>query len=195
MKFEQLTIDQFQRIAAIEMGADQHANKVAIYAIMHGATFDQASALPYSEINKSYKQIEDALKELPALRFKQRVRVSGKNYKLMLYTDTLSAGQLLEILSYPMQTECDVIQALHQIMASLARESKWYKLMPYDGAAHKERSEAFKSATMGDVWGAVSFFLMASEGYLLIMQKFSEAKQTKTMGKELAFRINTAGLS
>ena len=193
MKFEQLTIDQFQRIAAIEMGADQHANKVAIYAIMHGATFDQASAMPYSEINKSYKQIEDALKELPALRFKQRIRVSGKNYKLMLYTDTLSAGQLLEILSYPMQTEYDVIQSLHQIMASLARESKWYKLMPYDGAAHKERAEAFKSATMGDVWGAVSFFLMASEGYLLIMQKYSEAKQTKTMDKELAYPTSTAG--
>ena len=192
MKFEQLTIDQFQRIAAIEIAADPHIKKVAIYAVINNLSFDESEKVGFSEINKAYSEIESALKKLPALKFKERVKVCGKNYKLMLYTDSLKAGQLLEILSYPMDTEYQVVQSLHQIMATLAREKTWSKLLPYDGAAHAKRSEDFKSATMGDVWGAASFFLMASESYLLIMQKYSEAKK-KTTDKALASHISTDG--
>jgi hypothetical protein len=185
MKFTALTIDQFQRIAAIEATGEASLKKVAITAVIKNITLEEAKQLPMTEVNAEYNAIEAELKNLPELRFKQSIRLNKKRYHLSLYTDTLSAGQLLELMSFNMTDEYEIIQNLHKVMATLARERKWFRTLPYDGAKHNERAEAFKSLTMGDVWGAVSFFLLASDSFLTIMKEYSGA-QLKKMAKDLA---------
>jgi hypothetical protein len=185
MKFTSLTIDQFQRIAAIEATGEASLKKVAITAVIKNITLEEAKQLPMTEVNAEYNAIEAELKNLPELRFKQSIRLNKKRYHLSLYTDTLSAGQLLELMSFNMTDEYEIIQNLHKVMATLARERKWFRTLAYDGAKHNERAEAFKSLTMGDVWGAVSFFLLASDSFLTIMKEYSGA-QLKKMVKGLA---------
>ncbi len=192
MKFTDLTIDQFQRIAAIEVTADNASKKVAVVAVMLNLTFDEAANMPISQVNKHYKQIEAELKELPEMKFKRDIKHEGKRYRLSLYTDTLSAGQLIELMSFNMVNEYEVIQNLHKIMATLARERKWLRTLKYNGAKHAERAEAFKSLSMAEVWGAVSFFLIASEDYIKIMMEYSGAK-LKTMDKDSILPQSTGG--
>jgi len=192
MKFTSLTIDQFQRIAAIEATGDEQIKKVAIVAVLKGISLDEAKSLPMTEVGKLYKAIEDEMKDLPKLQYKETFTLNKKKYKLSLFTDTLTAGQLIEMMSYEMADEYQVIQNLHKIMATLARERKWLRTLPYDGAKHGERAEEFKQLTMKEVWGAVSFFLLASEGFMTIIKDYSEAV-LKTMGKELTSLRNTAG--
>jgi hypothetical protein len=192
MKFTSLTIDQFQRITAIEMTAEGAEKQVAVYAVVNNLTLAEAKKISIGTIAPAYKRIEAELKDIPKLRYKHHMKIGKQQYRLSLYTDKLSAGQLLEIMSYNMTNEYEVVQSLHLIMASLTRERKWFRTLPYDGANHAKRAELMKQATMGDVWGAVSFFLMASEGYMQIMQKYSEAN-LKTMVKELASLTNTDG--
>jgi len=195
MKFTSLTIDQFQRIAAIEVAGDDKLKKVAIYAVLKGIPLDEAKQAKLSEISTEYKAIEAELKNLPPLRFSNKIKVNGKRYRLSLYTDELTAGQLLELLSYPMSNEYEVIQSVHKIMATLAKERTWLRTLKYDGAHHSDRAETFqKHCTMGQVWGAVSFFLMASDHFLKNILSYSEAVR-KTMAKELASLTNTDGLS
>jgi hypothetical protein len=192
MKFTTLTIDQFQRIAAIEMTADEATRKVAIYAVVKGISLDEAKKVSMTALNSEVRQIESELKALPPLKFERNIRVAGTRYRLNLYTDELTAGQLLELMSYNMTNEYEVIQSLHLIMATLSRERRWFGVKKYDGANHAKRAELMKQATMGDVWGAASFFLMASELFLKNIPKYLEATM-KTMDKELAFLTNTGG--
>ena len=192
MKFTSLTIDQFQRITAIEMTAEGAEKQVAVYAVVNNLTLAEAKKISIGTIAPAYKRIEAELKDIPKLRYKHHLKIGKQRYRLSLYTDKLTAGQLLEIMSYNMTNEYEVVQSLHLIMASLTRERKWFRTLPYDGANHAKRAELMKQATMGDVWGAVSFFLMASEGFMQIMQKYSEAN-LKTMAKELASLTNTDG--
>ena len=192
MKFTSLTIDQFQRIAAIEATGDEQIKKVAIVAVLRGMTLDEAKQLPMTEVGNQYKAIEDEMRDLPQLRYKETFTLNKKRYKLSLFTDTLTAGQLIEIMSYDMADEYQVIQNLHKIMATLARERKWFRTLPYDGAKHNERAEEFKQLTMKEVWGAVSFFLLASEGFTTIIKDYSEAT-LKMMDRELTLLKSTAG--
>jgi hypothetical protein len=192
MKFTDLTIDQFQRIAAIEMTADEATRKVAIYAVVKGLTLEQAQKVTLSEINQTVKHIEAELKALPPIKYKEHIKVNGTKYRLTLYTDELTAGQLLELMSYNMTNEYEVIQSLHLIMATLARERKWLRTLKYNGSTHSDRAEAMKQATMGDVWGAASFFLMASDYFWKNIPTFLEATM-KTMVKVSASVTNTGG--
>jgi hypothetical protein len=192
MKFTSLTIDQFQRIAAIEMTADGMQKQVAIYAIINNLTFEEASKISIGTISPAYKRIEAVLKDIPPLKYKQNIKVAGKRYRLTLFTDGLTAGQDLELMSYDMSNQYQIIQSLHLIMATLARERTWFGVKKYDGANHAKRAELMKQATMGDVWGAVSFFLMASELFMKNIPKYLEAV-TKTMDKEFRSLTNTAG--
>lgn len=194
MKFTSLTIDQFQRIAAIEVAGDEKLKKVAIYSVLKGITLDEAKNVKLSEVNAEYKAIEAELKNLPPLKFSNKIKVNGKRYRLSLYTDELTAGQLLELLSYPMSNEYQVIQNIHKIMATLAKERTWFGVKKYDGAHHSDRAEMFqKHCTMGQVWGAVSFFLLASDHFLRNILTYSEAIM-KTMAKDLASDISMDGL-
>jgi hypothetical protein len=182
MKFTDLTIDQFQRIAAIEMTADEATRKVAIYAVVKGITLEEAQKMSIGKIIWEHKKIESQLKDIPPIAYKERMKVNGKQYKLTLFTDKLSAGQLLELLGYNLTNDYEVIQSLHNVMATLARERKWWRTLPYDGAGHAARAEEFKKhCTMGQVWGAASFFLMASESFWKIIPKYLEAMMKTTV--------------
>lgn len=182
MKFTDLTIDQFQRIAAIEANGDPALKKVATIAVIRNISLDESKKMPLTEVNEAYKSFEESVKQLPTLKYQEYVKCNGKKYKLVLFTDELTGGQLIEMLSYDLRDEYQVVQNLHKIMATLACERTWWRTKPYDGATHGKRAEEFKQLSMKDVWGAVSFFLLASESYSKIMLRYSEALM-KTMAK------------
>ena len=78
MKFTSLTIDQFQRIAAIEATGDEQIKKVAIVAVLKGISLDEAKQLPMTEVGKLYKAIEDEMKDLPKLQYKETFTLNKK---------------------------------------------------------------------------------------------------------------------
>ena len=183
MKFEDLTLDQFQRIAVIEANeSDEAKRKVLIVSIVDNV---DAKTLPMSQVTSRYKLIEAALKNIPDLPYKDTIRIGKKRYKLTMYSDKLTAGQILEIMSFDFSDSYKALMNAHKMLASMARERKLFRTLKYDGNKHPERAEDFKQCKMGDVWGVVGFFLKASESYLKIMTGYMEAKM-KTMAKGLA---------
>jgi hypothetical protein len=103
-----------------------------------------------------------------------------------VFTDELTAGQLIDLMEMNTTDERQLVQNLHRIMATLCRESAFLGWFPkkYDGASHAKRAELMKKhAKIGDVWGVVSFFLLSSESYLKILSDYSRHLTKKAAGQ------------
>ena len=179
MKLQDLTIDQFQRIAALELSpALNDADKrLGVVAIVEGVDVAIVRDMPAASLTKRYKEIIKEWNELPALAYKRKFKAGGKWWIPTVFTDELTAGQLIDLMEMNTTDERQLVQNLHRIMATLCREAAWLGWFPkkYDGASHAERAELMKKhAKIGDVWGVVSFFLLSSESYLQILSDYSK---------------------
>ena len=184
MKIQDLTIDQFQRLAAIELSPalNDFDKRLAVVAIADSIEIAKAKEMSATSLSKRYKEIVKEWNELPALAYKRKFKAGGKWWIPTVFTDELTAGQLVELMDIKTNDERLLVQNLHRIMASLSREGGLFGFFPkkYDGSAHAERAELFKKhATMGDVWGTISFFLLNSESYLQILTDYSKHLMTK----------------
>jgi hypothetical protein len=188
MKLQDLTIDQFQRIAALELSpALNDADKrLGVVAIVEGVDVAIVRDMPAASLTKRYKAIIKEWNELPALAYKRKFKAGGKWWIPTVFTDELTAGQLIDLMEMNTTDERQLVQNLHRIMATLCREAAWLGWFPkkYDGAAHAERAELMKKhAKIGDVWGVVSFFLLSSESYLQILSDYSKHLTKKVQGQ------------
>ena len=179
MKLQDLTIDQFQRIAALEFSPvlTDYDKRAGVVAIVEGVDISLVREMPAKSLTKRYKTIIAEWNELPALGYKRRFKAGGKWWIPTVFTDELTAGQLIDLMDTDTTDEKKLVQNLHRIMATLCREGGFLGYFPkkYDGASHQERAELFKShAKIGDVWGVVSFFLLSSESYLRILSDYSK---------------------
>jgi len=184
MKLYDLTIDQFQRIAALEFSPalNDVDKRVGVVAIVEGVEVAIVRDMPAKSLTKRYKAIVKEWNELPALAYKRKFKAGGKWWIPTVFTDELTAGQLIDLMDMNTTDEKQLVQNLHRIMATLCREAGWFGWFPkkYDGAGHADRAELLKThAKVGDVWGVVSFFLLSSESYLQILSDYS-AHLTKT---------------
>jgi hypothetical protein len=178
MKIQDLTIDQFQRIAALELSpALNDADKrLGVVAIVEGVEVAMVRDMPATALTKRYKAIIKEWNELPALAYRRKFKAGGKWWIPTVFTDELTAGQLIDLMDMNTADERQLVQNLHRIMATLCREAALLGWFPkkYDGSAHAERAELMKKhAKIGDVWGVVSFFLLSSESYLQILSDYS----------------------
>ena len=179
-----LTIDQFQRIVAVQQvpGISDADVKVNVVAIALDKTPDEVKKMKLREVAAIYKAMTDfAFEQLP---YKETIRIGRHYYRMTLFADQLKAGQLLELFEYDMTNEAQVVQNMHKILATLSRRCRVWKLLPeaYDGTAHAKRAEAMLQMTLRDAWGIVGFFLSLSEPLLMALATYSN-KTTKTMGK------------
>lgn len=181
-----LTIDQFQRIVALQAIPQKELKlKLAVAAVVLDKPLDEVKKLPISKVNDIYRPIKSF--QLGEVNFKTRLKIDGQWYAMTLYTDQLKAGQLLELYSYNMTDEMQVVQDLHKILATLARKCRYGKWFPekYDGGTHAQRAEVFRTkATLRDAWAVVGFFLLLSRPLLQAITTSLTQDTEKTTGKE-----------
>ena len=186
MKLQDLTIAQFQRIAALELSEalEPSDKRVGVVAIVEGVEVGMVMEMPAKAVTKRYKEIIKDWNELPTLAYKKKFWADGRWWIPTVFTDELTAGQLIDLMSLDTSNEKALVQNLHKIMATLCREGGWFGLpKKYDGASHAQRAEVMqKHAKIGDVWGVVSFFLLSSESYLQILSDYFK-HLTKTQGQ------------
>jgi len=187
MKLQDLTIDQFQRIGAIEFSSvlGDYDKRIGVVSIVEGVDVSLVREMPAKAVLKRYKAIVSEWNALPALGYKRKFKAGGKWWIPTVFTDELTAGQLIELMDINTTDEKQLLQNLHRIMASLSREGGFMGWFPkkYDGAADAERAEFFKKhARVGDFWGVVCFFLLSSESYLKVLSGYSQHPITKAEG-------------
>jgi hypothetical protein len=188
MSLQKMTIEKFQVLAAIELSEifDSNEKRIGVVSAYSGKSVDQIMAWPVTKIIKEYKKIIEQWNWLPELQPKAKFQAGNRWYVGAKYINEMTAAQLIEIMSYDTKNERLMIENLHMILASLTRECKYYRWAPepYSGANHAARAEQMrKHATIGDIWGLISFFLWITtelSGNLMeyLEQKLKQAQKT-----------------
>ncbi len=96
MKLQDLTIDQFQRIAALEFSPvlTDYDKRAGVVAIVEGVDVSLVREMPAKGLTKRYKTIIAEWNELPTLAYRRRFKAGGKWWIPTVFTDELTAGQL-----------------------------------------------------------------------------------------------------
>ena len=165
MGLQNLTIAKFQSIAAVELSDvfTQHEKRIGVLAAYHGIEVDAVLAWPIAKVVKVYRELIEEWNWLPELQPRAKFKAGGKWYIGAKFVNELTAGQMIELMSYNVKDEQAMVQNLHLILASLTRECKYLRWAaePYNGANHAKRAAHLqKHATVGDIWGLISFFLL-----------------------------------
>ena len=95
MKLQDLTIDQFQRIAALEFSPvlTDYDKRAGVVAIVEGVDVSIVREMPAKGLTKRYKTIIAEWNELPTLAYRRRFKAGGKWWIPTVFTDELTAGQ------------------------------------------------------------------------------------------------------
>lgn len=170
MKLTDLTIQQFQSLAAIELSTvfSLHEKRIGVVAVMEGKTPDDVMKLKVSEITRKYKTIVDQWNWLPEMHPISKFKAGNRWYFVSREIDKMTAAQLIELMSYDVKSELRMVEDLHLILASMSRRCRWFRWAaePYDGTGHAARAEYLrKNAKIGYIWGAISFFLLTSQEF------------------------------
>jgi hypothetical protein len=125
MKLQDLTIDQFQRIAALEFSPvlTDYDKRAGVVAIVEGVDVSLVREMPAKGLTKRYKTIIAEWNELPTLAYRRRFKAGGKWWIPTVFTDELTAGQLIDLMDTDTTDEKKLVQNLHRIMATLCREA------------------------------------------------------------------------
>jgi hypothetical protein len=100
MKLQDLTIDQFQRIAALEFSPvlTDYDKRAGVVAIVEGVDISLVREMPAKGLTKRYKTIIAEWNELPTLAYRRRFKAGGKWWIPTVFTDELTAGQLIDLM-------------------------------------------------------------------------------------------------
>ena len=181
MKLTDLTIEKFQTLAAIELSTafEQHEKRIAVLSAFYEIDVDEVLSWPVSQVVATYRTLIDQWNWLPELAPRIKFRAGNKWFVGAKEINQMTAGQLIELMSYNVKDETLMVENLHLIMASLCRECKYLRWAPepYNGKGHASRAEYLrKNATIGDVWGLISFFLLISNELSKTTLEFSKLK-------------------
>lgn len=194
MSLQHLTIAKFQHLAGIEFSDDFDANekRVTVLAAFYGTSIDTQLAKPASKVVQEYADLIAEWNWLPELQPCAKFKAGGKWFVGAKYVNELTAGQVIELMSYNTKDERALVQSLHLVLASLTRECKYLRWAPepYSGASHAARAAHLqKHATVGDVWGLISFFLLIttelSSSLAASSEKRLQAMTKKPNGKPM----------
>lgn len=193
MKLTDLTIEKFQAIAAIELSQvfEQHEKRVAVLAAFYDVDVNDVLEWPVNQVIATYRTLIDQWNWLPEMAPKIKFKAGNKWFVGVKEINQMTAGQLIELMSYNVKDEALMVESLHLIMASLCRECLYLAWVPepYNGKGHAMRAEHLrKHATIGDVWGLISFFLLISSELSKTMLEYSEDKLKKKQTKNGKYR-------
>lgn len=126
-------------------------------AIVLRQPIETIKGLPYLVFNDYVEQLKDIENNLKGVRVKKKIKIKGTWYKVDTDILKITASQWIDGTAFSKEAHKD----LHKFIAVFLRPMTWRfgKVAEYDGARHKEISEAvFEHMTMKDAQPLVVFF-------------------------------------
>jgi hypothetical protein len=157
--FTDLTIKQYLQCKIIsESESDPIIRKCKFLAEATNRTLDEVESLPLNELYSQLGEITN-LESIPKDgKIKLKFKVGGRKFMVKWREQDISAEQYIDV-SYFTKDPNKVEQNIHNILASLCVEKKWFKYLPYDGANHKQRADLFfNELKIKDAYPIMVFF-------------------------------------
>ena len=157
--FTELTIKQYLQCKIIsESESDPIIRKCKFLAEATNRTLDDVESMPLNDLYKQLGEITN-LESIPKDgKIKLKFKVGGRKFLVKWREQDLSAEQYIDV-SYFTKDPAKIEHNIHNILASLCVEKKWFKYLPYDGQNHKERADLFfNQMKIKDAYPIMVFF-------------------------------------
>jgi hypothetical protein len=144
MKVNNLTVGQFIQCKTIaDFETDAINKSIKMLAIVSDKTFDDIESMPIDELTNALKQFNDIETLTSNTKLKMKFKVKGKRFECIWQTQKMGANQYIDATSF-CKTEKDIVNNIHNIMASICVERTWYgKKLKYNPENHKEIADLF----------------------------------------------------
>ncbi len=190
MSLAKLTVDQYQRLYAVQRSENTDLDKsIQSVAIITGKTPTEVEAMDFHEFKTKAKEIAVLFSGPIEQRMPHRyVKLVGKKYKVMTDIRDLSAGQYIDLQHF---LAGNMIENLHQIFACLLIPEKFFGKGKYDGKNHEIISNSVLDLPFIEVHSTCVFFLKFWNGSIKAIQDYLN----KEFQKNPNLKLNETDLS
>ena len=158
MKWNEITIRQFQHLAEIEkQGGDDFDVKIAKIAYLEGKTVEQMDELSIGEVNALFRKFAGLFEDVKTDKKMKHWTKDGIRYKLIADIRDINAGQYNELIHF--SKSGDIVGTLHYLMATLVQpmQFKWWRWVPVK-KQHAKVADAMLEAPFHLCLKSVVFF-------------------------------------
>lgn len=159
MRFEKLTVGQYQELYKIHTSSDDDIDKaVASIACITGKPRWEVEAMDLDKFRE--KSSEIAVLFSPLLEQAKpvsKLKINGKKYRICLNPRKLTAGQYIDLQHF--LKDGQIIRDLHKLMACLVTPYSFWKKGKYDGENHNVVAEGLIECNFSQVHATCVFFL------------------------------------
>ncbi len=162
--YSQLTIKQFLQCKLIsELESDPVLRKVKLLAAIEGKEVDEIESLPMKEMFAKLKGLESVESLQPNGKVSMKFKVGGRKFIVKWRQQDLTAAQYIDATHF-----CkDPINNIHNILAAISVEVKWFREFPYNGDNHKEIADLFyNEMKISTAYPIMLFFCSYSEALI-----------------------------
>ena len=141
--YENLTIKQFLNCKLIsDLETDPIQRKVKMLAEISGKSVDEIESMPIEKMIKHLKDLENIENIATLSKVKMKFKVGSKRFECIWKPQELTAAQYVDVTHFCKDQDA-IVSNIHNILAAICVEVKWFKRTKYDGVKHKEVANLF----------------------------------------------------
>jgi hypothetical protein len=141
--YDNLTIKQFLNCKLIaDLETDPIQRKVKMLAEISGKSVDEVESMPIEKMISQLKQLEQIENISSVGKVKMKFKVDGKRFECIWKPQELTTAQYVDVTHFCKDQDA-IVSNIHNILAAICVEVKWFKRTKYDGVNHKDISNLF----------------------------------------------------
>ena len=159
--FNDLTIEQFQECYFVLGSKPTLDSWIMVISILSGKSKDKVESLPIKELKKEINKLQFLLNPNLNEKVNKFIAVKGRPFKAVLNANEMQTNQVADLkglMHKEGQSVNDtIVENAHKLLACiyLPLTFSGFRYIP---SKHKEVSQYFRKAKMGDVYGTLFFY-------------------------------------
>lgn len=159
--FNDLTIEQFQECYFVLGSKPTLDSWIMVISILSGKSKDTIESLPIKELKKEINKLQFLLSPNLNEKVNKFISIKGRPFKAVFFASDMQTNQVADLkglMHKEGQSVNDtIVENAHKLLACiyLPLTLRGFKYVP---SKHKEVSQYFRKAKMGDVYGTLFFY-------------------------------------
>lgn len=175
--FNQITIEQFQECYFLLGKTPTIDTWVMVLSSLSGKSSDYIEQLTTKDLKKYIKQLDFLLNPELNEKVNKYVSIKGRVFKAILFADQMQTNQIADLkglmVSEGQSVNDTIVENAHKLLACIyvPLTLTGFRYVP---SKHKDLSNYFKKAKMGDVYGTLFFYSILFKNLIETTLTFGE---------------------
>lgn len=177
--FNDITIEQFQECYFLLGKHPSIDTWIMVLSTLSGKKFDEIEAMPIKKVKEAINKLQFLLNPNLNEKVNKFITIKGRLFKAVFFASDMQTNQVADLKglmnSEGQSVNDTIVENAHKLLACIyvPLTLKGFRYIP---SKHKEVSQYFRKAKMGDVYGTLFFY---SETYKNLIQAINTFGQTQ----------------